>query len=70
MKREKLKYILLNYYPISTVNHILRGIRRPSYENILQLNRKYKVPFTAWEDIKSYLQDNNTQTKNNVKGNL
>lgn len=64
MKREKLKAILEEFYPSNTtVNHILRGIRRPNYENILAINKKYAVPFEAWRDIKSYLQDNDTKQK-------
>jgi len=64
MKREKLKSILEEFYHSrATVNHILRGIRRPNYENILAINKKYKVPFEVWTDIKSYLQENDTKQK-------
>jgi len=29
----------------------LRGANKPSYENMLILNKKLKIPFTAWADI-------------------
>jgi len=71
MKRNELKSILEEFYNSSvTVNHILRGIRKPSYEKILNMNEKHNIPFTAWRDIKSYLQENDTPKKNNVQGNL
>jgi hypothetical protein len=61
MKREKLKKILLNYYREAAANHILRGIRKPSYENMLHMHEKDNVPFNIWQDIKSYLQENDTK---------
>ena len=33
----------------------LRGANKPSYENMIILNKKLKIPFTAWIDIVSYL---------------
>lgn len=70
MKRKKLTNILSNYTDSKhTIASYLKGVRRPKYEDILDMNRKFKVPFTAWEDIKSYLQENNTKQKNNVQGN-
>jgi len=62
MKREKLKKSLSSIgISEHTINSILCGRRRPSYEKILELNEKHKIPFTAWRDIKSYLQENNTK---------
>jgi len=61
MEREKLKNILLHYYTLPSANHILRGIRRPSYENILLMNEKHGIPFSAWRDIKSFLREDNTK---------
>jgi len=70
MKREKLKKILRNFTNSEhTITAYLKGTRRPTYENMLVMHRKYKVPFTVWEDIKSYLQNNDTKTKNSVQGN-
>ena len=62
MKREKLRKILGNYYkdkdgkPTSMVNHIIRGIRLPKLEVVVDINKKYRVPCSAWLDIKSYLE--------------
>ena len=39
----------------------LRGVVRPSFENMYKLDKENKIPFHAWLDIKSYLQDNNTK---------
>ena len=67
MKRKKLKRILGNYTSSEhTINSYLKGARRPRYEDILDMNRKYKVPFTAWENIKSYLQENDTKQSNTI----
>jgi len=64
MTRKKLKEILLEVYKsTTTINHILRGTRKPSYENILYMNKTHQVPFDAWKDIKSYLQPNPTKDK-------
>jgi len=60
MEREKLKNILLKYYTNPASNHILRGIRKPSYENMLHMHKQDSVPFEIWQDIKSYLQENDT----------
>jgi len=67
MIRNKLKQELEKLYiSKDTVNSILNGRRRPNYKNIISLNKSCKIPFTAWLDIKSYLQDNSTakQTTN------
>lgn len=65
MKRQKLKNELLKIYSSSdTINSILNGRRRPKYEHIVHLNKKLKIPFTAWQDIKSYLQDNTARQSN------
>jgi len=61
MKREKLKQKLLQIYAPSTVRSILNGTRKPDYENMLKLNQLHKIPFTAWADLSSYL--NNTTPK-------
>lgn len=35
----------------------LRGASRPSFDNILLLEKKLSIPFTAWKDIKSFLSE-------------
>ena len=67
MERETLKQILLKYYKLAATNHILRGIRRPSYENMLLMYRNDGIPFWIWNDIKSYIQDNNNTKKRSEK---
>jgi hypothetical protein len=62
MKREILKEILLKHYVNSAANSILRGIRKPSYEVMVELDKKHNIPFNSWIDIKSYLQENDTKT--------
>jgi len=64
MERTKLKKILLNYYKDCSADSILRGIRRPAYAVLIELNKKHNIPFDVWLDIKSYLKNN---TKNNSK---
>ncbi|MDD2895480.1 MAG: hypothetical protein PHG81_05610 [Aliarcobacter sp.] len=61
MEREKLKQILLNFYSIAMIDMILRGARKPSYETICELNKKFDIPFDVWLDIKSFI--NNTKDK-------
>lgn len=61
MKRKKLKQILLNFYSTAMVDMILRGIRKPSYEIICKLDAEFKIPFSVWLDIKTYIEND---TKN------
>lgn len=61
MERKQLKNILLQYYIDSSSNHILRGIRKPSYENMLSMYKEHQIPFTAWENIKSYISNDTKQ---------
>lgn len=63
MKKEKLKKILLEYYKEPSMFAILRGIRRPSYEVIVELHKKHNIPFDVWLDIKSFIKDNNKKAK-------
>ena len=68
MEKIDLKNILKEVYgSIVTVNHILRGIRRPSYEKMIELNQKFSIPFEAWADIKSYLQEKRNTEKKEVR---
>lgn len=63
MKREKIKKTLSNFYAPSTVRAILNGTRKPDYDNMLKLNKLYKIPFTAWADLNSYI---NTTTSKKI----
>jgi len=55
--RKKLKTALLNFYTNSGADLILRGERRPKYENICELHSKHRIKFDVWLDIKSYIKN-------------
>lgn len=57
MKREQLKQILLKYYSVAGVNMILRGDRKPSYETICLITKEHHIPFEAWLDIKTFVNN-------------
>lgn len=63
MKKVQLKSILLKFYSTDMVKSILIGRARPSYDNMLKLNKLYKIPFTAWADLNSYI---NTTTSKKI----
>ena len=67
MKKEKLKTILSQHYSKDAVKSILCGRMKPSYEVMLKLNEKHKIPFTAWKDIKSFITDSLTNIETNEK---
>ena len=50
-------------YKINSINSILCGRRKPNAEKRYEYEKKYNIPFTAWRDIKSYLQENDTKQK-------
>jgi len=42
----------------------LRGVARPSFENIYKLNKKLKIPFSVWlDESNQFNYFNNTQSK-------
>lgn len=65
MERQRLKEILSNYYSKDGVKSILCGRMKPSYEVMLKLNETYKIPFTVWQDIKSYINENISSVSKN-----
>ena len=67
MKRQKLKSILSSYYSKDGVKSIFCGRMKPSYEVMLKLNKQHNIPFEAWKDIKSFVTESVTQSKNNTK---
>ena len=38
------------------VSHWFLGNNKPTYENMVILKDKYKIPFEAWQDIKTYMR--------------
>lgn len=74
MNKKKIKKILEKYFVNSTLRAYLNGTRRPSYDNILMLNSKHDIPFSAWKDIKSFISSESItppeqQTQECKKGN-
>ena len=57
MERVIIKNELQKYYKPLTVIRILQGVRKPRYKVIVDLHRRGIVPFDAWLDIKSYLNN-------------
>lgn len=66
MKRSTLKQILeKHYHSEDSIKSILSGRRKPSYEVMFKINKSDNVPFTAWKDIKSFINESVTKDKNN-----
>ena len=65
MKRAELKKILAPYYSQDSIKSLLCGRMKPSSKSMFMLNKKHKIPFTAWIDIKSFVTESvtNTETK-------
>ena len=59
MERKKLKNILLKHYSLDMTKSIMCGRQKPSYIKMLVLHKE-GIPFWVWQDIKSYLQENDT----------
>ena len=57
MERKEIKLKLKQFYSNSMCDLILRGERRPKYAVIVELANKHGIPFDAWADIKSYVND-------------
>ena len=55
MNYKKLKEILLKYYTIDSVKHMLRrnNANKPSFEKAEILYKNHKIPFEAWINIRA-----------------
>lgn len=61
MTRQKLIEILKqDYQSIHTVQAIACGRRKPNPDLRYQYEKKYGIPFSAWLDIRAYLNDTPT----------
>lgn len=49
----------------SAVSQWFNGLTLPKYKYMLLLNETYSIPFEAWKDIKSYINENITVSKDN-----
>lgn len=56
MKRVQIKEILEKEYSEHMVSSILNGRRRPNANKRYIYEKEYGIPFTAWGDIKSYIE--------------
>jgi len=66
MKRFTLKQILTDCgYSNDSIKSIMCGRMRPSYEKIIEMHDNHGIPFDAWQDIRTYLQDNDTPIRAN-----
>ena len=54
------------------VSQWFNGLTLPKYKYMLLLNQNYNIPFEAWKDIKSYINESITsqqpQTDSTIKG--
>ncbi len=67
MKKENIRHILTDEgYSKSMINSILAGTRKPNADLRYKLEQKFSIPFKAWVDIKTYLQDNTTIKNSNT----
>jgi len=49
----------------SAVSQWFNGLTLPKYKYMLLLNETYNIPFEAWKDIKSYVDESITSKQNN-----
>ena len=63
MEKSKLKQLLLKYYKEPSMFAIIRGIRKPSYEVMVELHKKHNIPFDVWLDIKSFIKNDTKKSK-------
>jgi hypothetical protein len=58
MKRKKLKQKLLTFgYSEETIKKMFQLKTRPTLLKAIELQHRFKIPCTAWLDIKSYVND-------------
>ena len=47
----------------STVSQWFNGLTKPTANKMFKLEDEFGIPLSAWRDIKSYLQKDDTKTK-------
>ena len=58
MRREEITEKLLSFgYKQNTIDKLLQGRINPTTEKAIRLHKEHDIPFLAWEDIKSYLNN-------------
>ena len=64
MKRKIIKNKLIEFgYSSVMVRKLLQGTTKPTANKMFKLEDMFDIPLSAWRDIKSYLQENNTTTQ-------
>ncbi len=62
MERKKLKQKLLTFgYSDETIKKMFQLKTRPTLLKAIELQHRFKIPCTAWVDIKSYSNDTKTR---------
>ena len=62
MERNKIKIALSKIgYSKDSIKSILVGRMTPSAQKMFKLEDEFGIPVSAWRDIKSFLQENNTK---------
>ena len=61
MKRHEIKKNLLKFgYTKNTVDKFFQLKLKPTADKMFKLEDEFGIPVSAWRDIKSYLQENDT----------
>ena len=62
MKRKELKKALIGFgYTENTVHKFFQLKIKPTADKMFKLEDEFGIPVSAWRDIKSYLQNNDTK---------
>ena len=66
MTKKAIRKILTDDgYSVDTINSIMTGRRKPNGTKRNEYEKKHNIPFEAWDDLNSYLQDNDTKVSSN-----
>lgn len=71
MTKKELRQILSKDFGLDMINSCMAGRRKPNGQKRNEYQKKYSIPFEAWDDIKSFLHNKNTKKANNntsIKG--
>ena len=49
------------------VSQWFSGKTKPTMDNAIKMNKQHNIPFEAWKDIKSFINTNIPNTKENIK---
>lgn len=64
MERKKLKQKLLDFgYSEETIKKMFQLKTRPTLLKAIELQSRFKIPCTAWADIKSYMSNDTRKSR-------